>query len=276
MSAGQAAALGIAIVAVLSSVAILALAWRRESESSSIGTLDREARRARVRRPVLGASGAAVPGEADRPVEAAAVAVGEPAEASSRVVELTPAQFGETRRQFLNRAIGVSFGAFLAFFGITSLAFLWPRLRGGFGGKIDAGAISDIKEAIFQPDGSIEPFYVAEAKTYVVPFNQGLIDETDFAGIDVVVEGLTGLWQKCVHLGCRVPWCNSSQGFECPCHGSKYNAAGEYEAGPAPRNLDRFTLEAVEGRLIINTGAVRDTPRAKVKTVPYPQGPNCL
>jgi len=73
-----------------------------------------------------------------------------------------------------------------------------------------------------------------------------------------------------------VPWCSSSQGFECPCHGSKYNAAGEYEDGPAPRNLDRFTLEVVSGRLIINTGSVRDTPRSKTRTVPYPQGVNCL
>jgi cytochrome b6-f complex iron-sulfur subunit len=199
-----------------------------------------------------------------------------PAAATTRVVELSAAQFGETRRQFLNRATGVSFGAFLAFFGITSLAFLWPRLSGGFGGKVDAGTIEDIKAAIFLPDGTIQPYYVAEAKTYVVPFNEALLGETDFSGIDVVVDGLAGLYQKCVHLGCRVPWCASSQGFECPCHGSKYNAAGEYEAGPAPRNLDRFTLEVINDRLIINTGSVRDTPRAKVKTVQYPQGVNCL
>ena len=98
----------------------------------------------------------------------------------------------------------------------------------------------------------------------------------DFEGIGAVAEGLTGLWQKCVHLGCRVPWCSSSQGFECPCHGSKYNAHGEYEAGPAPRNLDRFALEVVAGRLVINTGAVRDTARSVAKTVQYPQGVSCL
>ena len=93
---------------------------------------------------------------------------------------------------------------------------------------------------------------------------------------DVVVSDLVGLYQKCVHLGCRVPWCASSQGFECPCHGSKYNAHGEYAFGPAPRNLDRFAIEIVDDRLIINTGQIRDTPRAKVKTIPYPQGVNCL
>ncbi|MBT8215433.1 MAG: ubiquinol-cytochrome c reductase iron-sulfur subunit [Acidimicrobiia bacterium] len=274
MNVGQAVALGIGIVAVLSSVAIFALAWRREQESIAVGTLDKEARKAAPRRPALRAATAtqAPTVTADEPPAPEE----KPAPKSAQVVELSAAEYGETRRQFLNRATGWSFGAFLAFFGITSLAFLWPRLQGGFGGKIDAGDITEIKEAIFQPDGSIEPFYVAEAKTYVVPFDESVLGSTAFAGLDVVVEGLTGLWQKCVHLGCRVPWCDSSQGFECPCHGSKYNAAGEYEDGPAPRNLDRFALEVVAGRLIINTGQVRDTPRATVKTVPYPQGVNCL
>jgi len=273
MSMGQAVALGIAIVAVLSTVAVLALAWRREAGATT-GTLDKAARRSISRRPAFastaGSAETTVENEPEEPTETVA------ATPASRVIEVTAAQMGETRRQFLNRATGVSFGAFLAFFGITSLAFLWPRLSGGFGGKIDAGDIGEIKEAIFQPDGSIEPYYVAEAKTYVVPFDESLLGETDFDGIDVVVDGLTGLFQKCVHLGCRVPWCSSSQGFECPCHGSKYNSAGEYDSGPAPRNLDRFTLEVINNRLIINTGSVRDTPRAKVKTVQYPQGVNCL
>ncbi len=274
MSAGQAVALGIALVVVLSSAAIFTLAYRRESESRAVGTLDKEARRrTRLRKPVE-VSAASDPGVDDEDSEAEPAP--EPPTPIREVIELSPAEFGETRRQFLNRATGVSFGAFLAFFGITSLAFLWPKLQGGFGGKIDAGDVTEIKAAIFQPDGSIEPFYVAQAKTYVVPFDEDAISETDFGGIGVVAEGLSGLFQKCVHLGCRVPWCSSSQGFECPCHGSKYNAAGEYEAGPAPRNLDRFAIEVIDGRLIINTGVVRDTPRAKVKTVQYPQGVNCL
>lgn len=272
MSTGQAIALGIAVVAVLSSIAIFTLAWRRERAVRTVGRLDRETRKADRRRPQL----SLVP---EKPAPESAGAIPEPAAEAppkSRVVEVTEFELGETRRQFLNRGIGASFGAFLAFFGITSLAFLWPKLSGGFGGKIDAGNIAEIKAAIFQPDGTIEPFYVAEAKTYVVPFDESQIAGSDFEGIGVVAEGLTGLWQKCVHLGCRVPWCSSSQGFECPCHGSKYNAHGEYEAGPAPRNLDRFALEVVGGRLVINTGAVRDTARSVAKTVQYPQGVSCL
>ncbi len=33
--------------------------------------------------------------------------------------------------------------------------------------------------------------------------------------------GLVALYQKCPHLGCRVPNCSSSQWFECPCRGSR-------------------------------------------------------
>ncbi len=274
MSAGQAAALGIVLVTVFSSIAIFALAWRREKVTVAVGKIDKGATRAPRRRPQLEAVAEVA---SDSPAEVVAEEPDTPAPVEAEFIEITEAELGETRRMFLTRATGASFGAFLAFFGITSLAFVWPRLRGGFGGKVDAGDVDEIKAAIFLADGTIQPFYVAEAKTYVMPFEQSLVAGTDFERFDdVVLSDLVGLFQKCVHLGCRVPWCASSQGFECPCHGSKYNAHGEYATGPAPRNLDRFALEVVDNRLIINTGQIRDTPRAKVKTIPYPQGVNCL
>ena len=47
--------------------------------------------------------------------------------------------------------------------------------------------------------------------------------------------------------GCRA--CNTSQWFECPCHGSQYNRVGEKKGGPAPRGLDRFAVSVDGGRL---------------------------
>jgi cytochrome b6-f complex iron-sulfur subunit len=275
MSAGQAAALGIGIFAVLSAVAVFTLAWRREQIARRVGKPDKGMTRTSITRPKLtlvGAGGAVAEAE---PAIAEEEAPAEPARPAQQ--ELSETEFGATRRMFLNRSVGAAFGAFMGFFAVTSLAFMWPRLRGGFGGRIDAGNVDDIRAALFTPEGRIEPFYVAEAKTYVMPFDESLVAGSDFEGLGVVAGGLVGLFQKCVHLGCRVPWCASSQGFECPCHGSKYNAHGEYEAGPAPRNLDRFVLEIDErNHLIINTGAVRDTARAKDKTVGYPQGVSCI
>ena len=58
----------------------------------------------------------------------------------------------------------------------------------------------------------------------------------------------SSLYQKCPHLGCRVPSCVTSQWFECPCHGSQYNQVGEKKGGPAPRGMDRFATEVVRRR----------------------------
>lgn len=193
-----------------------------------------------------------------------------------RVEELSPQEAGVNRRQFFARALGATFGAFVGLNGISYLAFLWPRLSGGFGSDIDVGAIADLQTEVVLNDGSILPKFVPEARAYIVPFSESDISRSQFDGSGVVAGGLTALFQRCVHLGCRVPWCDASQGFECPCHGSKYNYVGEYEAGPAPRNLDRFAVEVQNGRLIVKTGTIIQSARAIAKTVQYPQGPSCI
>ena len=40
------------------------------------------------------------------------------------------------------------------------------------------------------------------------------------------------LSQRCPHLGCRVPFCESSGRFECPCHGSIFDLGGRVHQGP--------------------------------------------
>ena len=192
-----------------------------------------------------------------------------------RVVEVGTQESGVSRRQFFNRAITVTFGSFLGLFGLYSLAFFWPKLSGGFGSDVDAGPVEDLLAETVTPSGAVVPVFVPEARAYVVPAPGALSEQ--FEGKGVAAGGLMALFQTCVHLGCRVPWCASSIGFECPCHGSKYNSVGEYYAGPAPRNLDRFEVEIVEGdRFVIHTGAIVQTPRAPVPSVPFPQGPSCI
>ena len=153
---------------------------------------------------------------------------------------------------------------------------MWPKVLGGFGSKIEAGSIEDMKDQIFQADGSVIPAFIPAARAYVLPLDDTAASKSQFGSGSTVAEGLVAVYQRCVHLGCRVPWCNSSQGFECPCHGSKYNMIGEYFAGPAPRNLDRFNVSAVSGRLIIDTGTIVESPRAPGMSVKYPQGLSCI
>jgi cytochrome b6-f complex iron-sulfur subunit len=64
------------------------------------------------------------------------------------------------------------------------------------------------------------------------------------------------LYQKCVHLGCTVPFRDNCVSFKCPCHGSHYNVTGEFLDGPAPRSLDRFALSLQGENVMVNTGSI--------------------
>ena len=48
-------------------------------------------------------------------------------------------------------------------------------------------------------------------------------------------DGLSALSSTCTHLGCSVR--RVAGGFECPCHGSRFDDAGKVRHGPAPKPL---------------------------------------
>jgi cytochrome b6-f complex iron-sulfur subunit len=188
-------------------------------------------------------------------------------------------ELGVTRRQFFNRSILAGSGLGLGAFGVAALAFLWPGASTGFGGKIVVGSVADANTAI----GNKQPFYNATAKTYIVAYPKADLAKAKkvtaytapiIAGMEA---GFVALYQRCVHLGCRVPWCQSSQWFECPCHGSKYNKVGEKVGGPAPRGLDRFVLEVAGGNIVVDTGNLVLGPPIGTNTIDQsPEGPLCV
>ena len=94
--------------------------------------------------------------------------------------------------------------------------------------------------------------------------------------LDGMREGVVALYQKCPHLGCRVPWCKTSQWFECPCHGSQYNRVGEKKGGPAPRGMDRFPVSISGGVVTVDTGTVVQGPPIGTDTTgQQAEGPHC-
>lgn len=176
-----------------------------------------------------------------------------------------------SRRDFFRGGLLASLAVFTAQFGGATLAFLWPSIKGGFGSVIDVGDVNDIRNSI---DQSRQPFYYGAGRFYIVAYNGNGADST-YAGL--TQEGLMALYQKCVHLGCRVPFCQQSQWFECPCHGSKYNNAGEYQLGPAPSGLERFALSVSGGRVRVDTSLIVPGPPRGTDTITQrPEGPFCV
>ncbi len=191
---------------------------------------------------------------------------------------LTAAQMAVTRRQFLNRAATASFTAFLGFFGMGTLSFLWPKLTGGFGTAITIGDYDDLV-AMVGPKGGYKPLFISEGRFWLV-YYEGTGESPVYVATGWSEDQrLVALYRKCVHLGCSVPHCSQSMLFECPCHGSKYRLSGEYYGGPAPRGLDRFPVSVDGGKVVVDTGSVETGPPRGTSTwdqFAEPQGPLCV
>ncbi len=70
-----------------------------------------------------------------------------------------------------------------------------------------------------------------------------------FIGRDA--RGLYAISATCTHLGCLVH--KRGEGFECPCHASRFDARGAVVRGPAQRPLARVALALDgEGRVVLH------------------------
>jgi cytochrome b6-f complex iron-sulfur subunit len=179
------------------------------------------------------------------------------------------ARRGLSRRQVLRRAVGGVLGLVGAEAIAGSLAMFYPNLAGQFGSPIDVGPKSQFPASL-PHDASLDSkgiFYKAAAKAYIVhmvadtPFLlKGTILDNQIDAESWVKDSdgtyWIALYQKCVHLGCRVPFRDDCHSFKCPCHGSHYNVDGEYLDGPAPRSLDRFELTFSGSNIVVNTGKI--------------------
>ena len=63
-------------------------------------------------------------------------------------------------------------------------------------------------------------------------------------------DGLYAISAVCTHLGCLVS-SNGTEGFFCPCHGSRFDSQGKVTGGPAPKSLMYLELSlSPDGQLV--------------------------
>jgi cytochrome b6-f complex iron-sulfur subunit len=275
--------IGIPVVIVLAAITVLVSARRRSTDAAgrATGSLSAETR---ASDSSALATTDDVSGEARaRAEETREAAGGVATRGAAGVAEYTPAEYEEiqvSRRQFFNRSIIGTMAVSLGAFGAASLAFLYAKSAGGFGGKIDAGIGLTDAQAYWAANKA--PYYVPEARTYLQPYPIPDVPKAkkvpEYAPvIGGMEQGIVALYQKCVHLGCRVPWCPTSQWFECPCHGSKYSRVGEKKGGPAPRGLDHFVVTVAGSKLSIDTTIVVTGPPIGTDTTGQgAEGPPCV
>lgn len=157
-----------------------------------------------------------------------------------------------SRREFLTKGWKIGVGLLAAAGLWTTWDLLRPRLGAGYAAEVPTVS----PEAV--PANTV--LEIAEARAYLTKVNDEVVAFSEI----------------CSHLGCRVPFCDSSGRFECPCHGSVFNRAGDLLSGPAPRGMDQFAYEVVDGIIVINTGETIPGPSPGTETINEPPlGPPC-
>jgi len=101
-------------------------------------------------------------------------------------------------------------------------AYIYPRGKALTSGAFQVGTPDQYPEGVTYVDGK-RVFIVRDA------------------------EGLRAVSAVCTHLGCTVNWVADKGQYECPCHGSVFDAkTGDVSGGPAPRGLDFVSLALLE------------------------------
>ena len=271
----------IAVAVLVVAAAVVLITSARRSDVRGAGALSRET--VKRDKSIKAESGSGPSGAAYENAETTARST-----ALEKAAEVAPVAWeapdeealGVSRRQFFNRAMVSMMTASIGAFGVAVVAFLWPRATGGFGSKVTVGRLDDLLVQIRSEKGFV---YKPEARTWLTAYPSDALPKARkayssqpsvLAGMEA---GVVALYQKCPHLGCRVPECKSSQWFECPCHGSQYNRVGEKKAGPAPRGMDRFGVSIVNGIVIVDTGARFNGPAIGTNTTGQEaEGPHCI
>ncbi|MDQ3646399.1 MAG: Rieske 2Fe-2S domain-containing protein [Actinomycetota bacterium] len=79
------------------------------------------------------------------------------------------------------------------------------------------------------------------------------------------------------HLeGEHTEWCESSQMFETPTHGEKFDRRGNYYGGPAAKGLDRYAVRVDGDAIYLDLDKVIPGPERGAEKPLEPEGPFCV
>lgn len=157
-----------------------------------------------------------------------------------------------TRRQFLRDGWRVGASMLAVAGGWTLWESLRPLAGSKGGGKLTLG-----KSGSYQSGTAT---YVPEGRLFVA--NTG--------------SSLLAISQKCPHLGCKVPFCDSSGRFECPCHGSVFDIGGEWIEGPSPIGMSQYPISLAGDSVVVDTSKLQPGPTRGAKQYLTPaKGPKC-
>ena len=123
----------------------------------------------------------------------------------------------------------------------------WLATLGTFGGLMAGSVRYVIPNVLYEPPLSFKigwpqdypegVEYLVDKRIYV--FRQGNLIK--------VVSAV------CTHLGCSVQWAAERNRFECPCHGSLFNARGQVTVGPAQSPLPWYAVTlTADGKLLVD------------------------
>lgn len=203
-----------------------------------------------------------------------------PATASAAARRAKPERKPIDRRAFLRASLIGSVSAGLGGFALGALGFLWPRLGDGLFGEIVLGDARELAQRIVSER---RPILVPEAAMSIIAWDPTDAQAIGAYGTDhaIVTDSIALMCidsGACPHLGCAVPWCQTSQWFECPCHGSRYNKYGEWTGGPAPRGLDRYvSFVDGDGQLVVDLSAPISGPARTANALEQArEGPSCI
>lgn len=133
------------------------------------------------------------------------------------------------------------------FLSLAGVAALWTTLG--------ASLLALLRFLSFTPPDESNTFTLEMPEAYPIGVFTPVADGRAFIARDD--RGLYAIIAACTHLGCLVE--SQVDGFQCPCHGSRFDRDGDVTRGPAERSLVRAMLALDSaGRIVLDVTRIVD------------------